>query len=162
MAMRAQVKAGPVAQEFMVLVNELSSIIRRGVLAQRDDQSGALVSIDSSEVQFRLVNGRIYHRGLKFQVGTMPVTTHGSVGTDESLAIVAEIPLQATLFGRDLSLGALEGRAVQIPIGGTLSKPKLDRGALQQFAAGLIGNTARGVLLDGINKRLEQLLPLNQ
>jgi hypothetical protein len=113
-------------------------------------------------VQFRLVKGRIYHRGLKFQVGTMPVTTHGSVGTDESLAIVAEIPLQATLFGRDLSLGALEGRAVQIPIGGTLSKPKLDRGALQQFAAGLIGNTARGVLLDGINKRLEQLLPLNQ
>lgn len=162
MAMRAQVKAGPVAQEFMVLVNELSSIIRRGVLAQRDDQSGALVSIDSQEVQFRLVNGRIYHRGLKFQVGTMPVTTHGSVGTDESLAIVAEIPLQATLFGRDLSLGAFEGRAVQIPIGGTLGKPKLDRGALQQFAAGLIGNTARGVLLDGINKRLEQLLPLNQ
>jgi translocation and assembly module TamB len=162
MAMRAQVKSGPVAQEFMVLIKELSSILRRGAIAQVDDQTRALVTVDSSQVEFRLVNGRVYHRGLKFTAGTMPVTTHGSVGLDESLAIVAEVPIKATLFGQDLSLGALEGRTIQIPIGGSLGKPKLDRGAFEQIAGSLLQNAASGALLDGINKRLERLLPGQQ
>ncbi len=159
MAMRAQVKAGPVAQEFMVLVNEISSILRRGTLVERDDQASALLSVDSSDIEFRLVNRRVYHRGLKFVVGTLPITTHGSVGLDETLSLVAEVPIQATFLGRDLSLGALEGQTLQIPIDGTLSRPKLDRHILEQLAGKLLQNATRGVLIDEVNKQLDRLLP---
>jgi hypothetical protein len=159
MAIRAQVKPGPVAQEFMLLVNELLTVLRRGNFRPLDEQSGALLSIDTDDVEFRMVNRRVYHRNLKFVIGTLPITTQGSVGLDESLSMVAEVPLRANVLGRDLSLGALEGQALQIPISGTLSKPKLDRGVLRQLAGRLIQNAARGALLDEVNKRLERLLP---
>jgi hypothetical protein len=160
MAIRAQVKPGPVAQEFLLLVNELLTVLRRGNFRPLDEQSGALMSIDTEDVEFRMVNRRVYHRNLKFVVGTLPITTQGSVGLDESLSMVAEVPLRANVLGRDLSLGALEGQAIQIPISGTLSKPKLDRGVLRQLGGRLIQNAARGALLDEVNKRLERFLPL--
>src|SRR3990172_4496284 len=100
----------------MLLVNEISSILKHGSLVTRNEQGSALMSIDTSEIEFRLVNRRVYHRGLKFMAGTLPITTHGSVGLDETLSVVAEVPIQAKLLGRDLSLGALEGQTLQIPI----------------------------------------------
>lgn len=160
MAIRAQVKPGPVAQEFVVLVNELLSVVRRGNFQALNDQTGALLSIDTTDVEFRMVNRRVYHRNLKFVIGTLPITTQGSVGLDESLSMVAEVPLRANLLGRDLSLGSLEGQSLSIPIGGTLSKPKLDRGVLGQLTSRLLQNLTRGVLLDEVNKQLERLFPL--
>jgi translocation and assembly module TamB len=162
MAIRAQVKPGPVAHEFLALVNELMSVVRRGNFEPLNDQTGALMSIDTDEIEFRMVQQRVYHRNLKFTIGTVPIVTHGSVGLDESLAMVAEVPIQAQFLGRDLSLGTLEGQTLQIPIGGTLKKPQLDRGALRQLTAQLLENITRGVLLDGVNKQLDRLLPFQR
>ena len=162
MTMKAQVKAGPVAQEFMVLLNEITAVLQRGTLVERNDQASALLSIDTSDIEFRMVNRRVYHRGLKFMAGTLPITTHGSVGLDETLAIVAEVPIQAKLLGRDLSLGALEGQSLQIPIDGTLKKPKLDHRIVERLTGQLLQNATRGLLLDGLNKQLDRLLPPQQ
>ena len=92
-------------------------------------------------------------------VGTVPITTHGSVGFDESLSIMAEVPIQATFLGFDLSLGALEGQTLRIPIEGSLQKPKLDRSVLQQLASKLLQNAVRGALFNEVNKQFERLLP---
>ncbi len=163
MAIRAHVKPGPVAQEFLVLVNELFTLLKQGNFKPLDEQTGAVLSIDTTDVEFRMVDRRVYHRNLKFVVGTTPITTYGSVGLDdETLAMVAEIPLQANLLGRDLSLGTMEGQTLKLPIGGTLSKPKLDRGALRQLTAGILQNVTRGVLQNELGKQLERFLPLRQ
>lgn len=159
MAIRGQATSGPVAREFLLLINELTSLFRQGSLLPVGDQSKALMSVDSSQIEFRMVNRRIYHRGLKFTAGSVPIVTHGSVGFDETLAMVAEVPIQATFLGRDLSLGALEGRTIQIPIGGTLSRPQLDRGTMRQLVGQMLENTARGALLDQVNKQFERLVP---
>jgi translocation and assembly module TamB len=158
MAMRAQAKPGPVAREFLVLIRELGTILQRGPFAKLD-QDGAIVSIDDSSIEFRVVNRRVYHRNLSFKIGNMPISTYGSVGTDETLSIVAEVPIQAQLFGLDLSLGTLEGRVIKVPIGGTLSNPKLDPRALQQLTAQAVESAARSVIVDGVGKQLERLLP---
>jgi hypothetical protein len=163
MAIHAQVKPGPVAQEFMVLVNELFSVLKQGNFRPLNDQTGALMAVDTTDIEFRMVQRRIYHRNLKFTLGTMQISTYGSVGLDdESLSMIAEVPLQASLFGRDLSLGNMEGQVLQLPIGGTLSKPQLDRGALRQLTASIVQNLTRGVLQNELGKRLEGLFPRQQ
>jgi translocation and assembly module TamB len=159
MAIQAQARPGPLAQEFTMLIGELTTLLRQGALPKLNGQSGSLLSINDSEIDFRLVQRRVYHRGLTFMVGTVPITTHGSVGFDESLSIMAEVPIQATFLGFDLSLGALEGQTLRIPIEGSLQKPKLDRSVLQQLAGKLLQNAARGTLLNEVNKQFERLLP---
>ena len=159
MAIRGQAKPGPIAQEFVVILTELTTLLKRGTLSKLGDQSGAVLSIDDSNIEFRMVGSRVYHRGLTFVVGTTPITTHGSVGFDETLAIVAEVPVQAKLLGVDLSLGTLEGQTLQIPLEGTLSKPKFDRHILQQFAGKFLQNAARGAIVDEVKSQLDRLLP---
>ncbi len=157
MVMRGQVKPGIIAREFVGIIKELITVLQRGKLPDLGGLDGSLVSVDNSNVEFRMVNRRVYHRGLKITVGTTPVTTEGSVGLDESLSLVAEVPINARLLGADLSLGALEGRSLKIPIGGTLKNPQLDKRALADITRQLIENAARDVLRDGLNRGLEQL-----
>ena len=97
---------------------------------------------------------------VEVEADVLPITTQGSVGLDETLSMVAEVPLRAQLFGPDLSFGSLEGETLRIRIGGTLAKPKLDRGALAQLTSQLLQNATRGVLFDEVNKQLERLFPL--
>jgi hypothetical protein len=162
MALRAQAQPGPVAQQFLILLTEMTTLLRQGTPAALNGQSGALVSIDDANIEFRMVNGRIYHRNLTFTVGTTPITTHGSVGFDESLAIVAEVPIRAKLLGIDLSLGLLEGQTLQIPIEGTLGKPKLELRVLDQLGGQLLKNAARGTLINEVKKTIEKLIPSQQ
>ena len=158
LALRAQARPGPLAQQFLVVFGELTTILRQGLPSKLTEQSGSLLSVDDSNVEFRLVNGRIYHRGLTFVVGTTPITPHGSVGLDETISMVADVPVQAKLLGIDLSLGTMEGATVQIPIEGTLERPLLDRHFLDQIAGRMLQGATKGVLINGV-KTLEKLLP---
>jgi hypothetical protein len=158
-AMLGQAKPGPIAQEFVGLVKELVTILQRGQLPNLRGLDGSLLSIDSPNIEFRMVNRRVYHRGLTLKVGNIPITTQGSVGLDETLSLVAEIPIKAQLLGADLSLGALEGQTLKVPIEGTLQKPKLDKRALIDLPAQLLENTARDVLIKGLNQGFDRLFP---
>jgi hypothetical protein len=157
MAIDGQIRPGPVAQEFVGLIKEIVTLVQSGRVPNLRALDGALMSVDNSNVEFELVNRRIYHRNLTIIIGTTPITTKGSVGFDESLKLLAEVPINARLLGADLSLGAFEGQKLQIPISGTLSKPKLDRSALRDIPRQLLENTARDVLTNGLNRGLEQL-----
>ncbi len=159
MAINGQIKPGPIAQEFVGLIKEIVTLVQQGKAPNLRAIDGALMSVDSSNVEFELANRRVYHRNLTIIVGTTPITTKGSVGLDESLKMLAEVPINARLLGADLSLGALEGHKLQIPISGTLSKPQLDRSALRDIPRQLLENTARDVLQKGLNRGLEQLFP---
>ena len=158
MAMRAQVQSGPLAKQFLILLTELTTILRQGMPLKINDQSGSVLSIDDTNIEFRMVNGRVYHQGLTFMAGATPITTRGSVGLDESLSMVAEVPIRAKLLGIDLSLGTLEGASMQIPIEGTLSNPKLDRHVLDQLPGKILKGATQGVLINGV-KTLEKLFP---
>jgi translocation and assembly module TamB len=159
MAIKGEARPGPLANEFVGLINELTAILQRGSLGKGNRLDSALMSIDSPSVEFRMVNRRVYHRGLTLMVGTLPITTQGSVGMDESISLVAEIPMQAQMLGLDLSLGTMEGQTLKIPIEGTLTKPRIDRRCLVDLPRQLIENTAKGVLIDGVGKGLKGLFP---
>jgi hypothetical protein len=89
--------------------------------------------------------------------GDVLIRTSGSVGLDESLAIMAEVPIRDEWVTNKKYLASLRGTTIQIPLQGTLSKPRLDNRMLRELSARMIGGAARGVLQDEVNRGLQRL-----
>jgi hypothetical protein len=113
-------------------------------------------------VQVRVENGRIYHENLSIKLGSYFVQTSGSVGFDGTLDMVVDMPIPAGLPGlknAPLLAKALSGKRVQVPIGGTLSAPKLDQKHLQASVTKLAQDAAREVGKGLLHKELDKLFP---
>jgi hypothetical protein len=141
-----EIGPGPLIEELAVLLN----------------RAGPAKLKRESQVEFRLVQGRVYHRGLELEFPELTVRTYGSVGLDKTLAIMAEMPIPPKWL-RDNALGnALKDQTIQVPIAGTLSKPKLDRSVLDQLAKQSLQSfrkAGEGLLRNELNKQLDRLLP---
>jgi hypothetical protein len=104
-------------------------------------------------VEFKLTDGRVYHEGLQFGVDQLQVRTHGSVGLDQTLDLVAEVQLHlsdTTTGGRPI-LKALSNQMLRIPVKGTLNHPEVDPGALAQ--------TSLGIVIDALTKARREIKP---
>ena len=101
---------------------------------------------DNSVVEFTMAGGRVHHQGLVFGVGQLNVRTSGSVGLDESLDLIAEIPIPAGLLGETPLAGVLRDRTVKLPIRGTLDRPQIDPAALGTSNADLLLGTLQQLL----------------
>jgi len=58
------------------------------------------------------------------------IRTQGSVGVDQTLDLVASMALSDEMLSRARFLSNLQGRTLEIPIQGTLRKPRLARGSI--------------------------------
>src|SRR5690606_3452572 len=93
-----------------------------------------------SVINYRLVDGRVYHQNLVLDFDDVTVSTRGSVGIDQSLAIVAHV-YAPKLFAKVPALSGLQQQGLEIPIHGTLSQPRIDRNRLSsQAIAGLLSD----------------------
>ncbi|NQT13020.1 MAG: hypothetical protein HQ582_09750 [Planctomycetes bacterium] len=138
----AQIGPGPLIQELAVLLGRASP----GELRRE------------SVISFRLANGRVHHRDLELVFPDLTIRTHGSVGLDQSMAIIAEMPIPPKWRGgHELVGSALRDQTIRVPIGGTLTKPKIDRKVLESLSQQFLENAARNVLEDGLNRGLQQL-----
>jgi hypothetical protein len=158
-----QVRPGPLAAEIIAISRQIEGIMKgRAAAVAADRQADTLMTIENQSVEFRLVEGRVYHRDMQLQIGEVPIHTHGSVGLDESLDLVIDVPIQDSWVKRDSVLSAMKGQSLQIPIEGTLKSPKLDKRILEKLGGQLLQNTAKGFLQNQLNKQLEKLLPTDQ
>ena len=111
-----------------------------------------------SVIPFRLAGGRVYHSGLELVFPDLTIRTYGSVGLDQSLELMAEMPIPPKWRGKNELLdSALRDQLIRVPIGGTLSQPRLDRKTLDQLSQRFLENATRNVLQDGLNRGLQQL-----
>ncbi|MBX9789443.1 MAG: hypothetical protein K2Y37_11055 [Pirellulales bacterium] len=111
-----------------------------------------------SVVEFRMIDGRVYHQGLALVFPDFTVKTSGSVGLDESLAIVAELPVPPKWIGNNRLGDALRGQTIRLPIGGTLKAPKIDQAALQQTSARFLRDAAGQAIQGEIINQFDRLL----
>jgi hypothetical protein len=122
---------------------------------------GAASSIklaQNSKVDFKMIQGRVYHRGLELQFPEVMVRTYGSVGFDQTLAIMAEMAVPPKWL-RDNALGnVIKDKSLRIPIAGTLDHPQLDHKALNDALAQFMRDAAGGAVRDGLQKQLDRLL----
>jgi hypothetical protein len=115
---------------------------------------------NNTNIEFRMYQGRIYHKNLELQFPEFTLRTSGSVGLDETLAITAELPVPPKWI-RDSRLGqALKGGPkIVLPIGGTLHKPKIDQKALDKAMADFLRKTADGLLKNELGRQIDRLIP---
>lgn len=83
-----------------------------------------------SVVQFEMRDGRVYHEGFELGLGNFRLRTHGSVGLDQTIDIVAEIELPGDALTDRPFLQALASKTIILPIGGTFAEPRIDAQAL--------------------------------
>ncbi len=120
--------------------------------------SGPAQIASESTIDFQMADGRVYHRGAELTFPDVAVRTHGSVGLDKSLALVAEMPVPPKWRGNNTLGTALKDQWIQIPIAGTLDRPKLDRRALDEISRRFLQDATQNVLHDQLNRQLNRLL----
>jgi len=136
-----QVGPGPLVRELAVLLGRAApATLRR-----------------ESAVDFRMVRGRVYHQGLELTFPDLTIRTYGSVGLDQTLALMAEMPIPPKWLGHELLAKAMTNQTIRLPIGGTLSQPKIDRRELERLSSQFIERAARNVLGNEVGRQLDSL-----
>ncbi len=156
----ARVGPGPLAEQYVLLAKQVRSIIERKPLDPSFRPSSVeWLTLPEQNVDIQLTGGRVYHRGLQLQIGDTTLVTSGSVGEDQSLSLIIEIPIRDEWIAKDRFLSSLRGQSLQVPVTGTVGKPQLDNRALQQLAGQLINSAAGNLLEQQLQRGLNKLLP---
>jgi translocation and assembly module TamB len=108
-----------------------------------------------------IADGRVNQSGLSIDVpGGSKVQLDGSVGLDQTLALRAQMPITGQMLGKDKTLNEIVGDTkVTIPIGGTLSRPALDKKAFQVALRDAAKSMVRKGVRNELNGVLDQVLP---
>ena len=120
------------------------------------------LTMPKQDVRFAVQGGRVFHDRVTFTTRDVTITTQGSVGVDQSIQLLAEIPIKDEWVAKEKLLSGLKGQSLQIPISGTLTQPRVDARAINEIGAKMIGGTIQnkiGEELDkGLQKGLDKLL----
>ena len=149
-----EVTPGPLFRPFALIGKQVEAIIKGRVVPNDLGRDPALLKIDDQKVDFHLVDGRVYHQGLSMKTGDVTIRTRGWVGLDETVNIVAEIPVKPEWAAqRNSPLAGLGEDVIRIPIQGNLKDPKFDN----RVMAKLIETLPRAAIESAINKGLDRL-----
>lgn len=146
---------GPLAEQFLSLFTTLAEKV--GVAVNVQPQSRLTLARDST-VEFRVVGGKVYHRGLRIELPRLTVETYGAVGFDQSLEMMAEIRLTDPKLLQGQLASLLASQPLQLPIGGTLKKPVVDTRQLRNVGREAIRDTAKELIGGKLERGLDRLL----
>lgn len=130
------------------LIRELAVVLGREAPARLQQES---------IIPFQMQNGRIYHQGMELVFPDWTVRTQGSVGLDRTIDLLAEMPVPPKWLANNPAATALRNQVIQLPIGGTLDRPGLDRRRLAEASQRFIGTAAKNVLEDKVKQQLDRL-----
>jgi hypothetical protein len=154
-----RVVPGPMAKQWVELAQQIEAIAKKRDLASLGQrQPVSLLTVQDQQVNFRVVDGRVYHQGMQFQVGDVVMRTEGSVGFDESLALVVHVPIQEKWIEGQALLVGLRGQSLSIPISGTLRNPRMDKSAVSGLSQQLLQGAAQQAIGGELNKALDKFL----
>jgi hypothetical protein len=153
-----RITPGPIAKQWVELAQQIEAIAKRRDLASVGQrQPVTLLSIQDQQVNFRVAGGRVYHQGMQIQVGDVVLTTEGSVGLDETVALVVRVPIQDKWIEGQALLVGLKGQSLAIPISGTLRQPRMDQSAVAGLSQQLLQGAAQQAIGGELNKAFDKL-----
>jgi hypothetical protein len=156
---------GPGLADVVTLIQRLEQLSRAA--SRPEDLLGSLagqpappirgITMNERTIDVQVVDGRVYHRNLEFLVDDVPVRSYGSVGFDQTLALVIQVPVQEKWVRGTPALRPLIGQIIEIPVSGTFTKWKIDERAVGNFLSQAAQTAVGGAIGDEINKALEGL-----
>jgi hypothetical protein len=156
-----RVVPGPTTQPLFGLAQQIEALVkRRDPAATR--QPASLLAIRDQQVDFRIMDGRVYHQNIEFQVGDVVMRSQGSVGLDETISLNIQIPVQDAWIAKEPLLASLKGQSLTVPMTGTLRRPQLDQRAVANLSGQLIQNAAGQAVGNELNKALDKFLKPRQ
>lgn len=161
-----QVAPTPLAQELGLLVLRVADLFRINLPGRRSaDDLASLWSRPArvrlkreSQVAFRVAGGYVHHENVVLEFQDFTVRTRGSVGFDQTLSLVAEVPIRDDWLRSERLRNAFAGKVLQLPVGGTLGRPKVDLRGLERLASDLLREAASDALRGELDRQLERLL----
>ena len=154
-----QLLPGPLFEELSEMIGQLISTFDRNPPRDLLGIDRPIVELDRQVVEFQLQGRRVFHSPVEFKIRNLLVRTHGSVGIDQTLDVLAEISFSDEFVSRARFLSPLKGRTLELPIQGTLRKPRIDRGAIAQILRQFGQNTIEGLINNGIQKFIDRRQP---
>lgn len=149
---------GPATEQWVSFAQRVEYLIKnRDPQALVGQPPKSLLRIQDRTIPFRVASGRVYHEGMEFYVGEVPVRSSGSVGFDQSLEMTLQVPVLDKWIDNTPALSGLRGKTVEIPVTGTLAQPRVDSRALTSLSTQLLRDTATGAIGGEINKALNKL-----
>ncbi len=154
----ARIGPGPMSRELLWLAAQVKAVSQRRPFDPNLQLSNEWLEVPEQKIDFEVAQGRVYNKGIAFHVKDVDIRTHGSVGFDQSLLMTAEVPIKDEWVAKEKFLASLRGQTLQVPIGGTASKPKLDYRALTDLSKQAVSGAAMKLLEDELGKGLDKLL----
>lgn len=152
----ARVGPGPLAQQLLGVAEQVQAVVQQKLPGGRLASSN-WISMPQQSVEVRLVDGRVYHRGLQLVMDDVLLVTEGSVGLDETISIEAQVPIRDHWVEGRPWLNGLRGQVLRVPIRGTLSSPRVDGRAVQGLASQALQRAAGQALEQELGKGLRKL-----
>jgi len=158
-AHRLSVSPGPMTSQLVTLIGQIEALTKRKQFLQAaaSPRNKSFLTMSEQQVDFQVVEGRVYHRNLEFLIDDVPVRSYGSVGFDQTLALVIEIPIQDKWIEREPALRGFAGQSLKIPIYGTFEKPRIDERAVADLSRQLLQGAATQAIGDELNRQFEKL-----
>ena len=140
---QAGIGPGPVGQQLVQLVNRIKSFAQGAAFTTRPAAADAQwLKFPQQKVVFRIENGRVINEGIEFRIEDIVIRTSGSVGFDQSMDMVAEIPILPHWTAKNALAKHLSGKTIKIPIRGTVQKPQIDGSILQKLTKNILQDSA--------------------
>ena len=155
----ARLQPGPLAGQIVAIADQVTQLI--GEKKQNLDFLNAdrsWIDIRENQVEFQMQQGRVYHRDLNVAIGKVNVSSEGWVAIDQTMSMIASIPVLDQWIDGEPLLAGLKGRKLSIPIQGSFANPQVDRQALTRLSKDLVGNAAQHYLQGELQKGLQKLL----
>jgi hypothetical protein len=149
---KAQIGPGPLARELLLVASQIRALIERQPVGASGPESAIWLDLPNQEIVFQLIDNRVHHQGLEMRLKDVVIRTRGSVGIDQSLSMVAEVPIRDEWLTSSRYMASLKGQSLRIPIQGTLSKPRLDRSALERMTQQTLTNAASRLIEEEVNR----------
>lgn len=153
----ARVEPGPVAYRLWQTIEQVRAVVqKRNPSSTREP---LVMEIPEQTVQFQQANHRVSHDRLIVRMRDVEIQTSGSVGVDDTLDLVATIPVRDEWLSDDRIRQAFAGQTLRIPIRGTLKQPQADPGVLSELARKAAGGVIEKAIDGRLQEQLKRFLP---
>jgi hypothetical protein len=153
-----RVVPGAMANQLIGVAQQIEALARRrDPTALATKPQVTLLNIRDQQVNFKVLEGRVHHQNLEFQVNDVTLRSQGSVGFDQTVQLTFQVPIQDAWIAKEPLLAGFKGQALQIPVGGTLTRPQIDARAVASLSQQLLQGAAQQAVGGELNKALDKI-----